>query len=127
MPRLLHMNTFQSAWNHYKQNVMGYHCDDGTIEFRYEDTDNGDTINIVINYIVTNNINALHQLLKHIIDDLPIDCQTEITNSSLGTIIFKGYSRGYTDFGLDQFHYKNKKFIVQGKDCVMISVAPEDE
>jgi hypothetical protein len=121
------MNTFQAAWNHYKQNVIGYHCDDGNIEFRYEDTDNGDTINVVINYIATTNINALHQMLKNIIDDLPIDCQNEITNSSLGSIIFKGYVSDYQNFGLDQFHYKNKKFIVQGNDCVMISVSSDDE
>lgn len=127
MPRHLHMNNFQSAWNHYKQNIMGYECDDGIIEFRYEDSDNGDTINIVINYLETNNISALHQVLKNIIDDLPIDFPNGTTSSSLGTIIFKGYSGEYEDFGLSQFRYKNKIFVVQGSDCVMVSVAPEDE
>lgn len=127
MPRLLHMNNFHSAWNHYKQNVMGYYCDDGNIEFRYEDADNGDTINVVINYITTNNVSALHQLLKNIIDDLPIDCQDETTNSSLGSIIFKGYVADYENFGLDHFVYKNNKFIIQGNDCVMISFADSDE
>ena len=127
MPRLLHMNTFQSAWNHYKQNVMGYTCDDGAIEFRYEDSDNGDTINVVINYLDTTNINALHQMLKNIIDELPIDCPTEITNASLGSIIFKGYVSEYQTWGLDRFRYKNKTFVVQGNDCVMVSVAPDDE
>jgi hypothetical protein len=121
------MNNFHSAWNHYKQNVMGYYCDDGNIEFRYEDADNGDTINVVINYITTNNVSALHQLLKNIIDDLPIDCQDENTNSSLGSIIFKGYIADYENFGLDHFVYKNNKFIIQGNDCVMISFADSDE
>jgi len=121
------MNNFLASWNHYKQNVMGYHSDDGNIEFRYEDNDNGDTINVVINYISTDNINSLHQLLKQIIDDLPIDCQDEFTRSSLGSIIFKGYVSDYHTFGLDYFSYKNKKFIVQGNDCVMVHVATDDE
>jgi hypothetical protein len=127
MPRLLHMNNFQTAWNHYKQQVMGYTCDDGIIEFRYEDSNNGDIINVVINYLEATNNNSLHQMLKNIIDDLPIDCQNETTHSSLGSIIFKGYGSEYQTFGLDQFHYKNNKFIVQGNDCVMVSVSPDDE
>ena len=121
------MNNFQSAWNHYNQSVMGYTCDDGAIEFRYEDSDNGDTINVVINYLDTTNINALHQMLKTIIDDLPIDCPNESTNSSLGSIIFKGYVSEYQTWGLDRFRYKNKIFVIQGNDCVMITVAPDDE
>lgn len=127
MPRLLHVNNFQSSWNHYKQQVMGYTCDDGVIEFRYEDGDNGDVINVVINYLEATNNNSLHQMLKNIIDDLPIDCQHEITNSSLGSIIFKGYGSEFQTFGLDQFHYKNNKFIVQGNDCVMVSEETNDE
>jgi hypothetical protein len=65
-------------------------------------------------------------MLKNIIDDLPIDCQNEITNSSLGSIIFKGYGSEYQTFGLDQFQYKNNKFIVQGNDCVIVSVSTDE-
>jgi hypothetical protein len=121
------VNTFGAAWNHFKQNVVSYTCDDGVIELRYEDSHNGAIINVVINYIETNNVNALHQLLRLIIDDLPLDPVTPFTSSDMGTIIFKGFAPQYEDFGLHLFSYKNKKFEIRDNNCVMISLPPEDE
>ena len=121
MPRRLFMNNFTAAWKHYKDTMLAYDCDDGTIEFRFEDTDNGDTINVVINYVDTTNNDALHQMIQCIINDLPID-QTMPTNvlSNVGTIIFKGYSRDYEPLGLNTFVYGNKRFVCSGSDCVMV-------
>jgi hypothetical protein len=126
MPRHLVMNNFTSAWKHYRDNVLAYTCDDGTIEFRYEDTDNGDTINVVINYVETTNNDALHEMIRTIINDLPID-QTLPTNvlSSFGTIIFKEYRSDYETFGLDTFVYGNKRFVKRNNDCVMVTIDDE--
>jgi hypothetical protein len=127
MPRTFPVNTFSAAWNHYKQHVLSYTCDDGVIELRYEDSNNGNIINVVINYLDTNNPHALHQMLKLIIDDLPIDSVAPYGPIEMGTIIFKGYAREYEAFGLHLFTYKNRKFEIQGNDCVMIHTPPEDE
>lgn len=121
------MNNFTAAWKHYRDTMLAYDCDDGTIEFRFEDTDNGNTINVVINYVDTTNNDALHQMIQCIINDLPID-QTSPTNvlTNLGTIIFKGYANYFQEFGLHTFSYRNKRFVCSGLDCVMVDMTDDE-
>ena len=106
----LRMNNFKSAWKHYKESVKHYMCDDGVVEFRYEDSPDRESINVIIQYIETNDNNQLHELIRYIIDDI---------NSSrrlmpFGRIIFNNYSHRYNDFELERFSYKNYEFIRKG-------------
>lgn len=122
MPRQLQVNNFSSAWKHYRDNVISYICDSGIIEFRYEDSHGGDIINVVINYIETTDEESVHQLIKDIIADLPIE-QSIPTNAltTFGSIIFKNNSNAIDDFKLRDFQYAGYRFVVQGEDCVMVS------
>jgi len=126
MPKELFMNNFTAAWKHYRDNMLAYRCDDGIIEFRFEDSDHGGVINVVINYMETNNNDALHDMLRNIINDLPID-QPMPTNAltNFGTIIFKECSRCYEDYGLHTFAYGNKRFVIRNDDCVMVEIDEE--
>jgi hypothetical protein len=128
MPRLFPVNTFTAAWKHFKQQVISYTCDAGVIELRYEDSQQGEINNVVINYIETTDVPALHQMLKTIVDDLPIDpVDDTVHTSQMGTIIFKGYASQYEDFGLHLFQYKNRRFEIRDLDCVMVRTPAEDE
>jgi hypothetical protein len=114
----LRMNNFKASWNHYRENVRHYRCDDGVVEFRYQDSDDCDSLNVIIQYIETDNNDQLHELLRHIIDTM-----TESRRSMpFGTIIFKGYANRYYELELNQFHYNNYHFIIKEADCVMITV-----
>lgn len=123
MSNSLHMNNFKASWKHFKRNINTYESDDGVVEFRYEDVDNGDNINVVINYIETTNTEALHELLRTIIDDMPIDP----ASPDFGTIVFKGYYQSYHEFELNLFRYKTYVFRIAGNDCVMYDTTNEDE
>lgn len=127
MPTLFPVNTLSAAWNHFKQHVVAYTCDAGVINLRYEDTEQGDIINVVINYLEINDVPALHQMLKLIVDDLPIEPVGIGRGSEMGTIIFKGYAAQYREFGLDRFCYKDKVFVTRGLDCVLVDAPTEDE
>lgn len=114
----LRMNNFKASWNHYRENVRHYRCDDGVVEFRYQDAENRESLNVIIQYIETDNNDKLHELIRHIIDTM-----TESRRSMpFGTIIFKGYANRYNDFELQRFRYNNYEFITKGTDCVMESV-----
>ena len=109
------MNNFKAAWNHYRENVKYYRCDDGVVEFRYQDGDDG--LDVVIQYIETDNNEQFHELLKQIIDDMT----TSRRSMPFDTIILKRYENRYHDFDLHQFNYKNYKFIKSCGDCIMIT------
>lgn len=114
----LRMNNFKAAWNHYRENVRHYRCDDGVVEFRYQDAEDRESLNVIIQYIETDNNDQLHELLRHIIDTM-----TESRRSMpFGTIILKGYANRYNDFELQQFRYRNYEFVTKDSDCVLVSV-----
>ena len=114
----LRMNSFNAAWKHYRESVKYYRCDDGVVEFRYQDEEDGESMNVIIQYIETDNNQQLHELLKQIVDDMT----TSRRSMPFGKIILKGYERRYNDFELNQFHYKNYAFVTKGNDCVMVYV-----
>lgn len=112
------VNHFKEAWKHYQQSVKHYRCDDGVVEFRYQAAPNGESLDVIISYIETNNNEQLHLLLRQMIDDM-----TEARRSlPFGKIIFQGYARRYNDLGLHHFRYRCKEFFVRNNDCVLFSV-----
>lgn len=118
----LRVNHFKAAWKHFQQSVKHYRCDDGVVEFRYQDAPNGESMNVIIQYIETDNNEQLHNLLRQIIDDM-----TNARRSiPFGKIIFQGYARRYNDFDLHHFRYRNLEFFVRDNDCVLFSVEEID-
>jgi hypothetical protein len=110
MLRPIHMNNPIAAWRHFKESAVYYTFDEGMIDFRYEETSNGET-NIIINYVETTDNAALHELLRTMIDDLLHNNNPDTSSTSqFTTIIFKGCATNFEALGLHHFQYKNKKF-----------------
>jgi hypothetical protein len=123
--RPIHMNNPIAAWIHFKASANYYTFDEGTIDFRYEDNENGET-KIIINYVETTDTAALHELLRTMIDDMLQNNSNEQGSSYFKTIIFKNYATNFEALGLDRFQYKNKKFENRFRLFVLVDADQSD-
>lgn len=115
------MNNFRASWRHFKNNILAYKCDDGIVEFSYQENTDG-VIDIIINHIDHIDNTKLHELLIEIINDLPFDTPnpTNALITDCGKIILKGYGDYVNEFELHTFQHNNCRFVKQDQDCVMI-------
>ena len=109
MLRAIHMNNPFAAWRHFKESAVYYTFDEGMIDFRYEDNENGE-VNIMINYVETTDNAALHELLRTMIDDMLRYNADEQGTCFFKSIVFKSCATNFEALGLNLFQYKNKKF-----------------
>lgn len=119
-------NDLQTAWRHYRDNIKTYRVGNDILIFTHDLDENAIT-HIHILHFEINDFYTLHELIKTMIDDMPIEvpCYAINTLPTLGSITLRNIGNHLKDYGLDNFCYKSYKFVKDGENGVLDVANPD--
>ena len=119
-------DNIQSAWRHFRDNIKTYIIGKDIVLFTY-DLDENAVTHIHILHFEIKNVSTLHELIKTIIDEMPIDlpsCNLS-TYNTLGSITLRNIGNHLNEYELDHFCYKGYRFVKNGENGVLHVTNPE--